>query len=203
LNASQQAGGRRPIYLVAALIALWLIGMNTLAEGFFAIEVVRDPLSSVISSLPAANLEDVTRAAFFKALAKYGRTSLPLGIGQVLLGGLLVFVSVRALFGRRASTGFAVQLVLANAALLIAAYALREPVRGAIVDAVARSGLEQHPSGMSAAEFDRMVRQQWWWRFRVGFGVQLTALLLSAVALTRKAARELLTGAEPRPSDEF
>jgi predicted cation transporter len=190
------------VYLVAALIALWLIGMNTLAEGYLTVEVVRDPFASVVSPLSGGGLEDVVKAAFFEALAKHARTSLPLGVAQILLGGLLVFVAVRALFGRRA-TGFTLQLVLANAALLVAVYALREPVRGAIVDAVVRSGLEQHPSGMSAREFDHMVRLQWWWRLRVGFGVQLTALLLSAFALTRKAARELLTGVEPSTTDEF
>ncbi|HEY6556672.1 MAG TPA: hypothetical protein VI072_05340 [Polyangiaceae bacterium] len=202
MNGSPRAGARRPVYLVAALITLWLIGMNTLAEGYLTVDVVRDPFASVVSPLSGRGMEDVVKAAFFEALAKHARTSLPLGVAQILLGGLLVFVAVRALFGRRA-TGFTLQLVLANAALLVAVYALREPVRGAIVDAVVRSGLEQHPSGMSAREFDHMVRLQWWWRLRVGFGVQLTALLLSAFALTRKSARELLTGVEPSTTDEF
>ncbi|HMJ14738.1 MAG TPA: hypothetical protein VK524_25175, partial [Polyangiaceae bacterium] len=176
---------------------------NTLAEGYLTVDVVRDPFASVVSPLSGRGLEDVVKAAFFEALAKHGRTSLPLGVAQIFLGGLLVFVSVRALFGRRASTSFALQLVLANAALLVAVYALREPIRGAIVDAVARSGMEQQPSGMSAREFDQLVRLQWWWRLRIGFGVQLTALLLSGFALTRKAARELLTGVQPSTTDEF
>jgi hypothetical protein len=177
--------------------------MNTLAEGYLTIEVARDPFASVVSTLSGQGLEDVVKGAFFDALAKHSRTSFPIGVAQVLLGGLLVFVSVRALFGRRASTSFALQLVLANAALLITAYVLREPIRGAIVDAVAASGLERRPSGVSAKEFDELLRLHWWWRLRIGFGIQLTALLLSGFALTRRTARELLTRPQPSTTDEF
>jgi hypothetical protein len=199
----QRTGGRRPVYLVIALITLWLTGMNTLGEGYLAVEVIRDPLTNVVSSLAGQGIEEVVKTAFLTALAKQARTALPIGVAQMLLGGCLVFVSVRALFGRRASTSFALQLVVANAVLLIAAYALREPVRSAIVNAVAASGLEKQPSGISAAEFDRLLRLHWWWRLRVSFGIQLLALLLSGFALTRKTARALLTPIEPSTTDEY
>lgn len=191
------------MYLVVALITLWLTGMNVLKEGYRTVEIIHDPLTSTASPLSGHGIEDVINATFFDALAKNGKTSLPIGIAQVLLGGLLVFVSVRALFGRRASTSLAIQLVLANAILLSVAYAMRQPIRAAIVNAVATSGFEQQPSGISAQEFDRLVRFHWWWRLRVSFGVQLLALILSGFALTRKAARELLTPAEPSTTDEF
>jgi hypothetical protein len=199
----QHGGAKRPVYLVVALITLWLTGMNTLAEGYLTVEIIRDPLTSITSPLSGRGIEDVVKAAFFEALTKDARRSLPIGIAQTLLGGLLVFVSVRALFGRRASTSFALQLILANAALLVGAYALREPVRGAIVNAVAASGFEQQPTGMSAHEFDRVLRLHWWWRLRISFAIQLLALLLSGFALTRRTARELLTRVEPSTRDEF
>jgi hypothetical protein len=202
-DGAQRGGLRRPVYLVVALITLWLTGMNTLAEGYLAVQIVHDPLANLSSPLAGHGLEDVVKVAFLDALVRYGRTSLPIGVAQILLGGSLVFVSVRALFGRRASTSFALQLVFANCVLLIVAYALRQPVRGAIVNAVALSGLEKQPSGVSARDFDRLVRLHWWWRLRISFGVQLLALVLSGFALTRKTARALLTRVEPSTTDEF
>jgi hypothetical protein len=193
---------RRPIYLVIALIAMWLVGMNTAAEGLVAIQIVRDPFSSATPTLGAADPDALLRAAWMEAIAANARVTLPLGVAQLILGALLVLISARALFGRRASTSFALQVLFANAALLVVGYALRQPVRGTVVDAVVASGIEQRPAGLSPREFDELVRSKLWWTFRILLGLQLGTLALSAVALTRRAARELLAPAEPSPGEE-
>jgi hypothetical protein len=204
VSSERQQDGvpRRPIYLVIALIAMWLVGMNTAAEGLVAIQIVRDPFSSATPALGAADPDALLRAAWMEAIAANVRVTLPLGVAQVILGALLVLISARALIGRRASTSFALQVLVANAALLLVGYALRQPVRGSVVDAVVASGIEQRPTGLSTREFDSLVRSKLWWTFRIMLGLQLGTIVLAAVALTRRAAREVLAPAEPSRGEE-
>lgn len=201
-EAQHDGAPRRPIYLVIALIAMWLVGMNTAAEGLVAIQIVRDPFSSAAPTLGAADPDALLRAAWMEAIAANARVTLPLGVAQLILGALLVLISARALIVRRASTSFVLQVLLANAALLAVGYALRQPVRGTVVDAVVASGIEQRPAGLSARDFDALIRSKLWWTFRVLLGLQLGTLVLAAVALTRRAAREVLAPAEPSPGEE-
>lgn len=181
---------------------MWLVGMNTAAEGLVAIQIVRDPFSGASPTLGAADPDALLRAAWMEAVAANARVTLPLGVAQLILGSLLVLISARALFGRRASTSFALQVLFANAALLVVGYLLRQPVRGSVVDAVVASGIEQRPGGVSAREFDELLRTKLWWTFRVMLGLQLGTLVLSVLALTRRSAREVLTPAEPSPGEE-
>lgn len=189
---------RRPIFLVIALVAMWLVGMNAAAEGWVAIQVVRNPLDVVPSTVGTPDLETVVRTAFVHALSSSAKSALPLGIAELLVGGLLVGVAAKALFGRRASPSFALQVILANVAVLIVGYSLRQPLRERVVEAVVASGMEERAAGMS----DDAVRAKWWWSFRLGFGIQLVVLGLSALAVTRRSARELLAPAESRTGEE-
>lgn len=203
MSSERQHDGvpRRPIYLVIALIAMWLIGMNTAAEGLVAIQVARDPFSAATPPL-GADSEALLRAAWVEAIAAHARVTLPLGVAQLILGALLVFVAARALFGRKASTSFALQVIGANAALLVVGYVLRQPVRGHVVDAMIATGMDARPSGISPREFNQLVRAKLWWTFRVLLGLQLGALALAALALTRRLAREVLTPAESSRGEE-
>lgn len=185
---------RRPIYLVIALIAMWVMGMNAAADGYVVVKVIHNPLS--LSTAGAG--KEALATAFVRAVSQHPRVNLPLGIAQILLGGLLVLISIKALVARHASTSFALQVLAANALLVIVSYALRQPVRGAVVDAIVGSGLVHRPSGISTAAFQRLERLQAWWAFRILLGLQLAALGLCAFALTRKTAREVLAPA-PRP----
>ena len=200
----QHKAPRRPVYLVIALLAMWLTGMNVAAEGWLAIEVISNPLVAAPSSVGAPDLESVVRAAFIGALAENARFSLPLGIAELLLGSVLVFVAAKALFGRRASPSFALQVIFANAVVIIVGYALRQPVRERVVQAVVQSGLEERPAGLAQSEFHTLLHTKWWWSFRVHLGLQLAALSFSALALSRRSARELLQpdGNEPSPEEE-
>ncbi len=195
---------RRPVYLVIALLAMWLTGMNAAAEGWLAIEVLRNPLVAAPSSVGAPDIDSVVRAAFVAALADNARHSLPLGIADLILGTTLVIVAAKALFGRRASPSFALQVIGANLVVLIVGYALRQPVRERVVESVVQSGLEERPAKVEAAEFQSLVRTKWWWSFRVHLGLQFAALSLSAFALTRRSARELLApeSSDPAPEEE-
>lgn len=201
-ETSSETATRRPIYLVVALVALWLVGMNNTAEGFAAIEIVRNPFSGAFGSLAGQALDSVIKRAFVEGIGAVAKVALPIGVAQLILGGLLVAVAAKALFGRRASPSFALQVILANAAILAVGYSLRQPVRERVVEAVVASGLEDRPSNIPAADFDRVVRAKWWWSFRIGLGLQLAVLGLGALAITRRSARDVLAGPEPSPSEE-
>ncbi|MGB5048523.1 MAG: hypothetical protein WBO46_06280, partial [Caldilineaceae bacterium] len=113
--------------MVIALVTLWLVGMTAAAEGFAAIEIVRNPFSSAFGSLRGDASQEVLTRGFVEGVQSIARHALPLGVAHVILGGLLVAVSSKALFARRASPAFAVQVILANAAVLIVGYALYQP----------------------------------------------------------------------------
>ncbi len=199
---SNETTGRRPFYLVIALVTLWLVGMNSAAEGFAVIEIVRNPFSTTLSALGAQALDGVLKHAIADGIAHSSRVALPVGIAQLILGLMLVTVSAKALFGRRASPSFAVQVIVANAAIVIVGYALRQPVRASVVDAVATSGVEERPPSISPADFNRLVRAKWWWSFRVRLGLELVALGFGAIAITRRSARAVLARPEPSASEE-
>jgi hypothetical protein len=193
---------RRPIFLVIALVAMWLVGMNAAAEGWVAIQVVRSPLDVAPTTVGAPDLETVVRTAFVAALSASSKTALPLGIAELIVGALLVGVAAKALFGRRASPSFALQVIMANVAVLVLGYSLRQPLRARVVEAVVASGVEERPPQVSEQDFQDIVRTKWWWSFRVGLSIQLMVLGLSALAITRRSARELLAPAESRPGEE-
>lgn len=201
-DPSDDSAPKRPIYLVIALVTLWLSGMTAAAEGFVAIEIVRNPFSSAFSSLRGDPVSNVLSRAFVEGVITVSKKALPVGIAQVILGALLVAISSKALFARRASPWFALQVIAANVAVLIVGYALYQPVRGRVIDAIAESGLEQRPEAISAADFDKLVRLKHWWTFRFRLGLQLAVLGMGALAVTRRSARQVLTHAEPSPSQE-
>ncbi|MBI3200051.1 MAG: hypothetical protein IT377_15310 [Polyangiaceae bacterium] len=201
-DLNDDSAPKRPIYLVIALVTLWLSGMTAAAEGFAAIEIVRNPFSSAFSSLRGDAVSNVLSRAFVEGVISVAKRALPVGIAQVILGALLVAISSKALFARRASPWFALQVIAANVAVLIVGYALYQPVRGRVIDAIAESGLEQRPEAISAADFDKLVRLKHWWTFRFRLGLQLAVLGMGALAVTRRSARQVLTHAEPSPSQE-
>ncbi|MFO0568858.1 MAG: hypothetical protein U0263_24560 [Polyangiaceae bacterium] len=202
MSQTDEATQKRPIYLVIALVALWLMGMTAAAEGFAAIEIVRNPFSSAFGTLRGDAAQDLLTRAFVDGVLSVSRVALPVGVAHLLLGAILVAVSSKALFARRASPGFALQVILTNMAVLIVGYALYQPVRGRVVDAIVQSGIEQRPPQIAPADFDKLVRIKSWWTFRFRLGIQLAVLGLGAFAVTRRSARELLTRPEPSTSEE-
>ena len=196
LEEPPDAAARRPVFLVIALLALWFVGMNLLREGFATVEFVNDPFARMPVSLDEG-LEAVRWKAYVAATRHHAEELLPVGVAQALLGGALVVLSVRALFVRRLSAGFSLQVIVVSALVSIAAYVLREPVRAEIIEAVVKSGLEKQPAGLGAAEFAELVRSKWRWSFRIALGFQLVALSLGLVALTRPAVRLAFGASEP------
>ena len=189
---------KKPVMLGIALVAMALIGLHTLSEGYLAIEIVTDPFAGA-ALFPATqdSARDAANGAFVAAIVDQARVALPVGIAQLLLGGLLLAVSLKALFGRISSTSLALQLIAANVLLLIVGYLLREPVRSAIVEAIVAGGVQSRPDGVSAEQFAGTLRVQGWWLFRLKLAVQVGVLVLSGFALTRPSIRDALSPPEP------
>ncbi len=195
---------RRPFYLVLTIITMWLIGMHSVAEGLFAIDVVRNPATVPgTTTLQYKDIEEAMKGALVLATAKHGRIAMPLGIGELILGGLLVMLSVRALFARRASTSFAIQVLVANILFVIVDYVVSEPLRVSIVNTIVGSGLDELPDFVPEQQRDEMQYLRWWWIFRIQLAIKLAALALSAFAFTRPKVREFLSPTEPHPDEEF
>lgn len=171
------------------------IGMTAAGNGYAAIEAIHNPLSMPTA---ATGLQAMAIAALH-AISQHPRVNLPIGVAQILLGAALALVSLKALFWRHASVSFALQVLAANAALLVVTYALREPVRAAEVHAAVATKLTPpRPPSLSASDYARVRHEYWWWVLRATLGVRLGALGLCAFALTRKTVRTMLAPA-PRP----
>ena len=185
------AAPRRPVYLLVALVTLWLAGVNAVLEGWVTVEIVRNPLSGALSAASRSGLEELFKTALVQAVGGHARLTLPLGLAELLLGGLLAVVATNALFGRRASASLALQVVGANVALLVVGYFLRAPVRESMVETI-RATLRSKPDTLTAIESERLIATDWKWLFRVELLFHAAALALGAFALSRPIARKVL-----------
>jgi len=182
---------RVPALFVIAMITMWLLGMHAISEGVRAIDIVRSPLSESLAPLDGDSISDAAQRAFVEGVAQYANVTLPLGIAQLLLGALLAVVSVRALFGRRGSLSFALQVVAANALLAVVGHVLHNPVRGSVIEAIVASGIAEPPAQLERAELDALLRTNLQWGFRFWLTAQLAGFGFVAFAVTRKSVRRL------------
>lgn len=172
----------RPASVGLALIVATLVGLHTAHEGYTVLELLRDPLRADALGLP----EEV-RAALVESVMVHGNVTLPIGLAQLLLGGLLFVSALIAWLGSRGAVSLVLQALFANALLLGVAYFLREPIRAALVEAlVASPGFEQE----FAARVDESARAlSYSWGLRLGSILQFAALATCGWLLLRPAAR--------------
>ncbi len=176
------------------LITAWFIGLRTLHEGYVTVRLLSDPLVADALRFPAE-----VSTAMVESTADNASVALPVAVAQLLLGGLLVGVSAATLFGAIKSIGLCVQALLANAVLAVTAYAGSQPVRLAMVDALARS-----PELVSRLGTDFPVaeaRVAFLWGFRVALALHLGALLGLVWAISRPSVREFLAFSASRPRE--
>jgi hypothetical protein len=191
-NSSPSGGAQRvPTLFVIAMIMMWLLGMHAITEGVRAIDIVRSPLSESLAPLDGDSISDAAQRAFVEGVVQHANVTLPLGIAQLLLGALLAVVSVRALFGRRGSLSFALQVVAANAVLAVVGHVLHNPVRGSVIEAIVASGIAEPSAQLERAEFDALLRTNLQWGFRFWLTAQLVGFGFVAFAVTRKSVKQL------------
>ncbi|MBX3184702.1 MAG: hypothetical protein KIT72_05145 [Polyangiaceae bacterium] len=175
------APAKRPRYLLLALIALSLIGLELSGEGYQLLRASTDP---TFAGAQAAGLDPLVQVAVrtqLEAMGEHGRWLLPLGVAELLLGFVLVITAIRALF-RRTSLGTLVQFAVANLIACAVGYLLTAPVRAQVVAALHAF---PDPNAEAVARFMPTV-------FVLRAAVPALTLMLCLFAVTRPRAREFM-----------
>jgi hypothetical protein len=196
---------KRPWYLVAALVAGWVLGANAMNDGCNAIAFYRGEHVDV--KAPADAITDVEARAnvitmserYFATVDAAKKRHLPIGVALLLLGAAMVMLSARAMSGRPGARGGLVQVTIVRGALVIASYFIMADERRAGVDLVQAQVIasqhEAHPDKQVLEIADRMTP------VIVG-AYPVVALVLSSlasvfvvIALTRARSREFFEAA--------
>lgn len=183
---------------VVALITMWLLGMHAVIEGVDAIDIVRSPLPDSLSPFDGDPVSEAMRRAFIQGVSAHAGVTLPVAIAQLLLGALLAFVSIRGLLGRRGSFGFALQVLAANAVLVLVVYLAHDPVRRSVIEALVAELMKQRPPEVGRAEFESISRTSLLWGFRFSLSAQLVGFAFAGFVMTRRSVRDLFE--HPKPS---
>ncbi len=185
---------RRPGFLSLVLVTAWFIGLRTVHEGYVTLRILDDPL--IVDSLryPA-----MVSAAMVESTADNSALAVPVAAAQLVLGVFLLAVSAATLFGAIKRIGVCVQALLANAVLVVAAYVCSQPVRTAMVEALAHSPeLAEKLAGDFAIADAKLA---FLWGFRIAFALHLGALLALVWAVSRRSVREFLAFSASRPRE--
>ena len=193
---SAKNASRRPVYLVIALLLVWMVGLFGATEGCQTIDVLHHP-ESVRVALERMNDVETSRRqeALIETVLRFRQIVTPLAVGQLLLGSLLTFTAGLTLLGRGQARKIALQAIVVYALFLPLDYVMRRPMRAVAIDAIADlvtfPPLEE--GGPSLEASDR--RLVYWWVYRSALGAQLTILALGLFAMTRPRVRAFFRAA--------
>jgi hypothetical protein len=187
LSSRPEEQPRRPTYVVVALLMAWFLGMGTVQEGYVFVRLVRNPLAADELSLPAG-----LREVLAESVQQFAHVALPIGVAQMLLGGVMVLVCAATLFGARTPVNFCLQVLGANAALAIAMHVFAAPIREALIQALINSAeLRTETFGADyATTFQRNPESIYQWFNRLNLAMHLGALGIASLALTRPKAKQ-------------
>ena len=206
---------KRPWYLMAALIASWIYGAQMMGWGYEVLAFFRGERPDIHELTdPIVNAEAL-EAAFaageqwlaVKDSAK--KREMPFGAASMLLGGAMVLLAARSMAGREGSRRALVQVIVAHAGVMIAAFLYTRDVTFA--EAAFEMRLRESPnlamqSGLSDAAAREGVEAV---RPIVERSVGPLVLLIRSVfstlivlALTRPRARAFFREAAPGPLGE-
>ena len=186
----------RPVYLVIALLLVWMVGLFGATEGCQTIDVLHHPESVRIALDRMSDLETSKRQeALIDTVLKFRQTVTPLAVGQLLLGSLLTFTAGLTLLGRGQARRIALQAIIVYALFLPLDYIMRQPMRAVAIDAIAE-GIPFPPleAGGPPPEASDL-RVVYWWAYRGALAAQLTVLALGLFAMTRPRVRAFFSAA--------
>jgi len=201
----------RPWYFVVAMSLTWVVGVFGSIGGCAELSYLRgsQELPDAIQKQAEAETETdpiqrlplIMEEARLAALAEHHQRVFPLSAAQLLLFALLAVASGAAIAGRRGSRNHALQIVAANAALALLAYALLGPVRDAVGEAVAQD-ITDHGSG-PLLQVDTAEEAANTWRRLYEWGELLRLFFLevgvfggAALALTRQRTKDFFARVE-------
>lgn len=208
MSTAGEPGPRRPSYLLLALVVTLLFGAGAWLEGCSTIGFYRGETLDT-SVLTAGVTDDADRGKVDQLAARYVEVrdaarprALPLGVASFLLGAALLLFGTRAMSRRPGARSLLLQLVTAQAALAMLAYALTRDIRFAELDlSLAVQVAKMRDKTPDAAALDEATRisRAVWAVLSPGWLVGRTIVsALVLVALTRRRSVEWLdTQAEP------
>ena len=197
---------KRPVYLVVALLLVWVVGLFGATEGCQTIDVLHRP-EAVRKENSRSTMDGEMvrrREALIDTVLAFRKTVTPLAVGQLLLGSVLTLSAGLTLLGRGQARKLAAQAIVIYALFLPIDYLARRPMRASAIDAIAAGtplpGFEV--SGSSPDAIDPRVF--FWWVYRGALGLQLVILTVGLVAMTRPRVRAFFgaMGAKRPTGDE-
>ena len=187
---SSRAPLKRPVYLVVALLLVWVVGLFGATEGCQTIEVLHRPEVARKDSGRIGDAEMARRReALIDTVLTFRKTVTPLAVGQLLLGSVLTLSAGLTLLGRGHARRLALQAIVIYALFLPVDYLVRRPMRASAIDTIA-DGATFPPissTGPSADVLDQRVF--FWWVYRSALGLQLAILTLGVFVMTRPRVR--------------
>jgi hypothetical protein len=197
---------KRPLYLVIALLMVWLVGLFGSQQGCQTIELLHQP-DRVRANINRSDDREQAKQGetLMNASLQFRHILTPLAVGQLLLASLLTLTAGLTLLGRVQARQLALQAMAAYALFLPIDYVARSPMRAVIVDVVAHSVTMPSVNGVLPPPelTDPAVRHDIaTWGLRVLFGTQLAIVGLGILALTRPRARAFFGAAADRTRDQ-
>lgn len=182
---------KRPVYLVVALLMVWVVGLFGATEGYQTIEMLRRPdgvrleHSRIGDAASARQLETV-----IGTVLEFRKTVTPLAIAQLLLGTMLTLTAGLTLLGRGQARRYMLQAMVVYALFLPVDYLMRRPMRAVAIDSFAEGiTFPPPPSGATAPPEVLDQRVFLWWAYRGALGLKLVILTAGVFAMTRPRVR--------------
>jgi hypothetical protein len=178
---SAKNASKRPVYLVIALLLVWMVGLFGATDGCQTIDILHHP-ESVRTALGRMNDLETTKRqeALIDTILRFRQTVTPLAVGQLLLGSLLTFSAGLTLLGRGQARKIALQAMIIYALFLPIDYVRRRPMRAVAIDAVAEGGLFPPLEEGAASPEASDLRVASWWAYRSALAAQLTILAVGS-----------------------
>jgi hypothetical protein len=180
----------RPTYLVLALLLAWVLGVGGLVNGYSTLQYYRETTHSTpqLEAVKAPEsmrkyleaqrqLFEAQEKARTAVLDQYHDRMVPLAAANLVLSGLLIVACARALSGRARAHHLALQAVFANMGYAVVEFVANGPLRQAMAEATRQNALPNLDADQLAMATT--------WVYRFGLALQLLALALVALALTR------------------
>lgn len=189
---------KRPWFLVLALFGALAFGLSGARDGWRLVEMYREPVDPSLAGEGIVDEADreaiVHRAGAFVAALDAAKTrGWPLGVAGLLLGGAMVFFSMRAIGGSGGARAALVQLVVAQAGANAASFWLLRDVREAelrVREATQLTQIRAQDRG-HAEDFLRAARALG----PIGAALGAIGSALVVVALTRRRSRDFFDAA--------
>jgi hypothetical protein len=199
---------KRPWYLMAALVAAWIYGARLMGDGYEQLAFFRGEspdLHAYVDAIPGAEAREAALAAgehWVTVRESAKRREMPFGAASLLLGGVMVLFAARSMAGREGSRSALVQVVVVNAAVMIASFSLNRDV--AVAEAAFTTKISEGLKPVIVSYFGTADERR-----RAEALTPLLSLLmrdafsaLIIIALTRPRARAFFREPEPGPLSE-